>query len=72
MKRRFPLFSDDRHLAGIRHSSGFMRMQFGVRFAMIHYDRVAKLVLVCCCCNVVGMVGRVGDRRHGNWEGKRG
>lgn len=72
LKCRFPLFSDDRHLAGIRHSSGFMRMQFGVRFTMIHYDGVAGLVLVRCRCNVVGMVGRVGDRRHGNWGGKRG
>lgn len=33
------------------------------------YDTVQRraVVLVRCNGNVVGMVGRVGDRGHGNW-----
>jgi len=39
-----------------------------MRFAMIQYN----VVLVRCRCNVVGMVGRVGDRGHGNWGRETG
>lgn len=31
------------------------------------YDTVQRRAMVLVRCNVVGMVGGVGDRGHGNW-----
>jgi len=41
IKHSFSLFSGNRYLAGIRHSSGFMRMQFGV-CALLWYSTVVR------------------------------
>jgi len=67
-----PLFSD-RYLASEYWAFEWIYANAvrPVRFAMIHY--IARMVvLVPSRCNVVGMVGRVGDRGHGNWARETG